>query len=76
MISSDTDGTVYLRPDPASALYAPEGARCSAQSTIALVEVMKTFTAVRTPSMGEVVSVRVADGDAVQAGQALFWFRP
>lgn len=76
VITSDTDGTVYLRPDPQSAPYAVEGATCSAKETVALVEVMKTFSPVRAPSTGEVVAVHVADGASVQAGDALFWFRP
>ena len=49
VITSDTDGTVYLRPDP-SLHYAVEGATCSAKETVALVEVMKTFSPVRAPS--------------------------
>lgn len=76
IISSDTDGTVYLRPDPQSKPYVSEGNNCASKETLALVEVMKTFSPVRAPADGLVESVRVREGDSVQAGDALFWFRP
>ena len=76
VIASDTDGTVYLRPDPQAAPYVLESAKCAAKETLALVEVMKTFSPVRAPSDGQIESIRVADGDSVQSGDALFWFRP
>lgn len=75
-ILSDTDGTVYLRADPQSAAFVAEGKQCASKDTLALVEVMKTFTAVRAPNQGEVVSIRVEDGASVTSGEALFWFRP
>ena len=71
-IRSDTDGTVYLRPNPSAPAFVTPGQRVEANATLALIEVMKTFTAVRAPVEGEVVSVLVGDGAAVRAGDALF----
>lgn len=72
-VTADTDGTVYLRPEPGAPAYAAEGSTVAANATVALVEVMKTFTPARAPISGEVVRVDVADGASVTAGQALLW---
>ncbi len=72
-VRAETDGTVYLRPDPGSPLFAPEGDAVGAQATVALVEVMKTFTPARAPVAGTVVRVDVEDGSSVEAGAAILW---
>lgn len=76
VVRADSDGTVYLRPDPASAAFAPAGAAVGAHHTLALVEVMKMFTPVRSPIAGTVERVLVSDAQAVSAGQPLLWLRP
>ena len=76
VLVADTDGTIYLRPDPASAPFAAEGGSVSPLDTVALVEVMKTFTPVHTALGGTIVRVCVTDGASVAAGDALFWVRP
>jgi biotin carboxyl carrier protein len=45
-------------------------------ATVALVEVMKTFTPVRAPVGGTWVRRALLDGDAVDAGQTVGWIRP
>lgn len=75
VVEADTDGTIYLRSDPASPAFAPQGAEVSPLDTVALVEVMKTFTPVRTPVGGTVVRVCVEDGAPVASGDALLWVR-
>jgi acetyl-CoA carboxylase biotin carboxyl carrier protein len=75
VVRADSDGTVYLRPDPASEPFAPAGAVVGAHHTLALVEVMKTFTPVRSPVGGTVERVLVAEAQAVSAGQPLMWLR-
>lgn len=75
-VCSDTDGTVYLSPDPASPPFAVVGQRVAQRATVALVEVMKTFSPVRVPVAGEVVRIDVAHGAAVEEGDALVWLRP
>ena len=73
VVRADTDGTVYLRPDPAASPFAAQESTVAAQDTLALVEVMKTFSPVRAPCDGQIIRVCVGDGDSVQAGDALFW---
>jgi acetyl-CoA carboxylase biotin carboxyl carrier protein len=75
VVRADTDGTVYLRPDPASPAFAAEGADVARAATLALVEVMKTFTPVRAPAAGTIVRVLCEDTGAVRAGDALVWIR-
>lgn len=74
-VRADTDGTVYLLPEPGSPPFAPQGAHVVARDTLALVEVMKTFSAVRAPGAGTVERVWVRNGDSVTAGEVLFWIR-
>jgi acetyl-CoA carboxylase biotin carboxyl carrier protein len=75
VVAAETEGTIYLRPKPEAPAFAPEGATLAALDTVALVEVMKTFTPVRTPVAGKVVRVCVDDGQAVGPGAALLWVR-
>jgi acetyl-CoA carboxylase biotin carboxyl carrier protein len=75
-VRAETDGTVYLRPGPGKPAFAPEGAEVAAATTVALVEVMKTFTPARAGVAGRVVRVDVADGASVSAGAALLWVVP
>jgi biotin carboxyl carrier protein len=75
VIAADTDGTVYLRPDPGSPSFVVEGAVVPPHATLALIEVMKTFSKVRAPVAGVVARVCVEDGAAVESGAALFWIR-
>jgi biotin carboxyl carrier protein len=76
VVRADTDGTVYLRSEPGTPPYAPEGSTVERAATLALVEVMKTFTPVRSPVAGTVVRVLAGDAGAVRAGDPLFWLAP
>lgn len=75
-VRAETDGTVYLHPEPGTPAYAPEGQAVDANDTVALVEVMKTFTPVRAPVAGTVVRVDVLDAGSVAAGDAIVWVKP
>lgn len=75
VLRAETDGTIYLRPDPQTPPFVVQGATVTALATVALVEVMKTFTPVRAAIAGEVVRVCVDDGASVEAGDALFWMK-
>jgi acetyl-CoA carboxylase biotin carboxyl carrier protein len=72
LVRAETDGTVWLKASPSAPLYAPVGSLVVERGTLALVEVMKTFTPVRSPVAGEVVAVLVENGASVAAGQGLF----
>ncbi len=71
VLRATMSGTIYLRPSPADPVFAPPGSAVSATQTVALVEVMKTFTPLVAGQEGTLSGWLVADGDAVEAGQAL-----
>jgi biotin carboxyl carrier protein len=76
VVRAETDGTVYLRPDPAAPPFVSVGDAVGAHATLALVEVMKTFSPVRSPIEGRVTRVLVTQGASVQEGAPLFWVGP
>ncbi len=74
-------GRFYARPAPGKPPFVEVGQEVEVGRTVALVEIMKTFN--RVPYGGEglpprcrVVELLVADGDDVEAGQALFRYEP
>ncbi len=74
-VVADTDGTFYARPEPGAPPFAAAGAAVESAQTLGLVEVMKTFSAVKAPRQGTVERVLVEDGEGVTAGQGLVWIR-
>jgi len=74
-VVAESDGTIYLSPDPHSPPFAAVHQAVGAKGTLALIEVMKTFSPVRSPVAGQVEKVWVSSGAGVQAGTALFWIR-
>jgi len=80
-ITSPTHGMFYRRPSPDAPSYVSVGDVVEAGATVALVEVMKCFSAISygtagQPPRAEVVEVRVEDGIEVEAEQVLFVLRP
>jgi biotin carboxyl carrier protein len=73
IVRADTDGTFHARREPTAPPFVTEGARVEKAATLGLVEVMKTFTPIRTSAAGTVSRIFVKDGASVQAGQTLFW---
>ena len=75
VVRADTDGLFYARPEPDAPPFVAEGEVVTASATLGLVEVMKTFTPLRSPVSGTVVRCLIEDGASVTAGEALFWIR-
>ena len=71
-----TDGTVYLRPSPDRPRFVEDGAAVGPQDTLALIEVMKTFTNVRAGAAGRLLRFEVTDGASVQEGAVIAWLVP
>lgn len=74
-------GRYYARPTPGEAPFVAEGAEIAAGTTVALLEVMKTFHRVRfgggdLPERARVLRVVPRDGDDVLAGDALLELAP
>jgi acetyl-CoA carboxylase biotin carboxyl carrier protein len=71
----------YRRPRPDASAFVEEGQIVETGTTLALVEVMKCFTAIAyggesLPSRAEIVQIRADDGAEVGADQVLFVVRP
>jgi acetyl-CoA carboxylase biotin carboxyl carrier protein len=71
----------YRRPNPESSPYVEPGDIVEEGVTLALVEVMKCFSAITyggngLPSRAEVLEARAEEGEEVEADQVLFVVRP
>ena len=80
-VTSPTHGVFYLRPGPDAPPYVEPGQVVEGGATLALVEVMKCFTAIsyggeHLPVRAVVVEARAEDGAEVEADQVLFVVRP
>ncbi|MCZ7682091.1 MAG: biotin/lipoyl-binding protein [Sandaracinaceae bacterium] len=69
-------GRYYARPSPAAEPFVRVGDEIRAGTTVALIEVMKTFNRVTyggagVPARARVKAILVADGDDVEAGDVL-----
>ena len=71
-VKSPIMGMFYAQPEPGAAPFVTVGASVSEDTTVGLVEVMKTFNAVNAGARGKVVQVCVANGQLVDYGQVLF----
>ena len=69
-------GVFYARPSPELPRYVEPGDSVQAGQIVGLIETMKLFNEVTAEVSGKVLSVHADDGDLVQAGQALLYFRP
>ena len=80
-MTSPTHGMFYRRPKPDVPAYVEPGQVVETGATLALVEVMKCFSAIAYggvgfPARAEIVEARVEDGVEVEADQILFVVRP
>jgi len=71
-VKSPIMGMFYAQPEPGAAPFVQVGSSVAAETTVALVEVMKTFNAVSAGVSGRVVEVCVKDAQLVEFGQVLF----
>ena len=69
-------GRFYAKPEPGAAPFVSVGTQVNPDSTVALVEVMKVFTAVRAGVHGVVTEICVQDEQLVEYGQVLLRVRP
>ena len=75
-IRAPMEGAFWTRPSPKDPAFAAVGSAVTAGQTVGLVEVMKTFTPIRSPSAGTVVQWRLDDGEPVCEGEILGWLSP
>jgi acetyl-CoA carboxylase biotin carboxyl carrier protein len=69
-------GTFYRAPKPGAPAYVELGSEVTADTELCLVEVMKLFTAVRSPVAGRVHAILATDGQMVEANQPIFAVLP
>jgi acetyl-CoA carboxylase biotin carboxyl carrier protein len=69
-------GTFYRRPQPGAPPYVEEGSVVEADTTVALIEVMKLFNPVKAGKPGRIHKICVENGQLVQYGQTLFLLQP
>lgn len=75
-ITSPIMGVFYAQPEPGAAPYVTVGSEVAADTTVGLVEVMKTFNAVPAGVAGTVIEVCAANNQFVEFGQAVFRVLP
>lgn len=75
-ISAPLLGRFYSQPEPGAAPFVTVGSEVNEDSTVGLIEVMKTFNAVRAGVSGTVTQIRAKDAELVEYGQVLIRVRP
>ncbi len=75
-ITAPMMGIFYAQPEPGAPPYVEVGTVVEADTTVALVEVMKMFNAIPAGVSGTVEAVLVEGNQLVEYGQALFRVRP
>jgi acetyl-CoA carboxylase biotin carboxyl carrier protein len=68
-IKATLPGVFYRRPSPDADPFVEEGARVQPGQTVALIEVMKTFSELKSEVGGTVVRFLIENGDEVAIGQ-------
>ncbi|MGC6507071.1 MAG: carboxyl transferase domain-containing protein [Myxococcota bacterium] len=72
-LRAEMDGTFWQHPAPGEPAFAPPGTQVDAGQTVGLIEVMKTFSAIRAPAKGHILKWVVADGEPISSGDLLGW---
>ena len=76
VVRAGMTGTLYRRSAPDQPEFAPVGSEVEARETVALIEVMKTFTPLASPAAGAIERWLVEDAAPVEAGQPVAWLKP
>jgi acetyl-CoA carboxylase biotin carboxyl carrier protein len=69
-------GRFYSQPEPGAAPFVTVGSDVNEDTTVGLIEVMKTFNAVRAGVSGTVTEICAQDAELVEYGQVLLRVRP
>ncbi len=75
-VRAPMEGSFWVRPSPRSPAFVEPGQTVGPGDTLGLVEVVKTFTPVRSTASGTLLRWAVADGEPVSGGQVVAWLRP
>ena len=69
-------GQFYAQPEPGAAPFVSVGSEVTEDTTVGLIEVMKTFNAVASGVSGVITEICVQNAQLVEFGQVLFRVRP
>ncbi len=75
-IKSQIMGMFYAQPEPGAPPYVSIGAEVDENTTLCLIEVMKTFNAMTAGVKGVITEICVESAQLVEYGQVLFRIRP
>ncbi|MFR9728187.1 acetyl-CoA carboxylase [Saccharopolyspora sp. MS10] len=70
-VNAALPGVFYRRPSPEQDPFVEVGAAVHEGQTIALIEVMKTFSEVKADHAGTIGRFLLDEGDEVEAGQGV-----
>ena len=76
VIKSHIMGMFYPQPEPGSPPFVSLGAEVNEDTTVCLIEVMKTFNAMTAGVKGVITEICVQNAQLVEYGQVLFRVRP
>jgi acetyl-CoA carboxylase biotin carboxyl carrier protein len=69
-------GTFYRAPSPEASAFVAVGDQVDPGSVVCIIEAMKVMNEINPEVSGEVVSIEVENGEAVEFGQTLMLLRP
>jgi acetyl-CoA carboxylase biotin carboxyl carrier protein len=69
-------GVFYAAPSPEAPPFVTVGQTVVKGTELCIIEVMKVMNLVKAPVDGKIVDILVANGTAVELGQALMWISP
>lgn len=69
-------GRFYAQPEPGAPPFVSVGSEVTEDTTVGLIEVMKTFNAVRAGINGVITDICVQDAQLVEYGDLLFRVQP
>lgn len=75
-IKSEIMGMFYAQPEPGAPPFVTVGSEVKEDTTICLVEVMKTFNAIPAGVRGVITEICVENAQLVEYGQVMFRVRP
>jgi len=75
-IKSHIMGMYYSQPEPGSPPFVSVGAEVKEDTTVCLIEVMKTFNAMTAGVKGVITEICAENAQLVEYGQVLFRVRP
>jgi 3-methylcrotonyl-CoA carboxylase beta subunit len=75
-VRATMEGSFWTRPAPGEPPFVDVGQPVSEGQTLGLIEVMKTFSPVRSPCDGVLHGWESDDGSSVAPGQIMAWVRP